>query len=228
MAILDSKRNIRSFGRINGRRNTKVNESFLKEILEKYEVNFKSINKNNINHLEIGFGYGESLLDRAKNNKNIIYIGCETYTNGVLNLIKLIKLNLIENIKIFNGDARILLENIPNESLDKIFLLYPDPWPKKKQNKRRIINNDFLNIVRNKLKINGTLFFASDIIDYVNWTIEKFDKNNNFIANSLSLSEIQKEPYWWVKTKYQMKAEKENRDSYFLEFRKNTKYYSFQ
>lgn len=228
MAILDNKRNIRSFGRINGRRNAKENEHLLKDILQKYNINFDGIDKNNINHLEIGFGYGESLLDRARNNQNIIYIGCETYTNGVLNLLKLIELNLIKNIKIFNGDARILLENLPDQSLDKIFLLYPDPWPKKKQNKRRIINDDFLNLASDKLKTNGILFFVSDVIDYVNWTLEKIDKNNNFIANSTSLNELQKEPFWWIKTKYQKKAEKENRSSYFLEFIKNASYYSFQ
>lgn len=212
MVILDNKKNIRSFGRINGR--GKINKDLLKNITCLIDENYK-LNKNEINHLEIGFGYGESLLNRAINNKNINYIGCETYIKGVLSLYNCIKANNINNIKIFNGDARILLENIEDETLDMIFILFPDPWPKKKQNKRRIISDDFLSLIEKKLKKGGKVFFATDIESYVEWTIEKFNNNKSFSNNKKNIKE---QPEWWITTKYQDKAIKEGRDSNFLEY----------
>ena len=87
---------------------------------------------------------------------------------------------MINNLKVFYGDARLLIENLEDNSLDKIFVLFPDPWPKKKHNKRRIINENFLNLISKKLKSGGELFFASDIINYVEWTIEKVETTKLF------------------------------------------------
>lgn len=211
MPIIDNKKNIRSFGRINGRGKVKT------DALEKVEFliteDYK-IDKNNVNHLEIGFGYGESLLARAITNPAINYIGCETYVKGVLNLASNLAANNVKNVKIFNGDARILLEKFDNQSIDMIFILFPDPWPKKKQNKRRIISDDFLILLQNKLKNDGKLFFATDIDSYVEWTLEKLQNNGHFSGYCTSTP-----PNWWVKTKYQEKAIKEGRSSKFLEYK---------
>ena len=225
MAILDNKRNIRSFGRINGRSCGKKVSYALDELLPKYSFDPEEIDINTCNYLEIGFGYGESLAKRALTDKNVNYIGCETYSKGVANLIDSIEKDSIKNIEIFNGDARILLDNIPDHSIDKIFILYPDPWPKKRHNKRRIINEKFLELVHKKLKKYGILFFTTDVTDYADWVIEKVKNSNLFIADFSSLSEVKTEPQWWVKTKYQEKAIKEFRDSYFIEFTAiNTEY----
>ena len=225
MAILDNKRNIRSFGRINGRSCGKKVSYALDELLPKYSFDPEEIDINNCNYLEIGFGYGESLAKRALTDKNVNYIGCETYSKGVANLIDSIEKDSIKNIEIFNGDARILLDNIPDHSIDKIFILYPDPWPKKRHNKRRIINEKFLELIHKKLKKYGILFFTTDVTDYADWVIEKVKNSNLFIADFSSLSEVKTEPQWWVKTKYQEKAIKELRDSYFIEFTAiNTEY----
>lgn len=225
MAILDNKLNIRSFGRINGRSCGKKVSYALDELLPKYSFDPEEIDINNCNYLEIGFGYGESLAKRALTDKNVNYIGCETYSKGVANLIDSIEKDSIKNIEIFNGDARILLDNIPDHSIDKIFILYPDPWPKKRHNKRRIINEKFLELIHKKLKKYGILFFTTDVTDYADWVIEKVKNSNLFIADFSSLSEVKTEPQWWVKTKYQEKAIKEFRDSYFIEFTAiNTEY----
>lgn len=219
MLILDNKKNIRSFGRINGRGITEETKNILENKLEQYKFVLENFNKNNINHLEIGFGYGESIAERAKNNKNIKYIGCEIYTKGVLNLINLMENNKTDNIQIFNGDARLLFETLPDNSLDMVFILFSDPWPKKKQRKRRIISDDFLVLLSQKIKIGGSLFFASDIENYVEWTIEKV--NNNECFKKLFDNEgMMIEPKWWVKTKYQEKAIREGRKSCFLEWKR--------
>lgn len=220
MLTLDNKKNIRSFGRINGRGITEETKNILKNKLEQYKFVLEDFKKDNINHFEIGFGYGESIVERAKNNPNIKYIACETYTKGVLNLINLIEVNKINNIQIFNGDARLLLETLPDNSLDMVFVLFPDPWPKKKQQKRRIINDDFLILLSQKIKFDGKLFFASDIENYVEWTIEKVE-NNGFFVKMFDNESMKIEPNWWVQTKYQEKAIREGRESCFLEWEKS-------
>ena len=167
-------------------------------------------------YFEIGFGYGEHTAHQAMLNKDCGIIACETYINGVLSLIDKIEKDKIENIRIYNSDARILLEKMPDHSIDKVFILFPDPWPKKKQNKRRIINDEFLDVLRKKLKIGGILFFASDILNYVEWTFDF--ARNKFKPLFESMEQCKKEPNWWIRTRYQQKAINEGRESYFLEF----------
>ena len=214
---------IKTYGRTAGRSANKKMEC-LSKISNQNRIDIKQIDMNVLlsgykkYFFEIGFGYGEHTEQQALLNKDACIIACEVYIDGVISLLNKMENKNIDNIKIFNGDARLLLEKFPNNSLDKIFILFPDPWPKKKHNKRRIINNEFIDLIKSKLKIGGTLLFASDILDYINWTIDcigdKLQKNFNDITN------CKQEPKWWVQTKYQKKAIKEGRESYFLEFSK--------
>ncbi len=218
MVILDNRKNVRSFGRINSRGVLKNEKETIENILPKYSIDLDyKIDCNKINHLEIGCGYGESIFERAKNNKNINYIACETYIKGILNLLNSIEKEKLENIKIFNGDARLLLENLTDKSIDMMYILFPDPWPKKKHNKRRIINEEFLELIARKLKNKGHLFFATDIESYLEWTIEKVEINGKF-KKLFDFDSCKKSPNWWVQTKYQTKAIKEGRDCNFLEW----------
>lgn len=220
MEIDNNQQKIRSFGRIKSRKLTENKINVLDNILPLYRLKEEEINNifntKNITFFEIGFGYGEHTVHQAKLNPQANIIACETYINGVLSIISKIEKEKINNIKIFNGDARLLLEKIPDHSIDKIFILFPDPWPKKKQNKRRIINGEFIDLVRKKLKIGGILFFASDISNYVEWTFNYASGKLQPLFNSLE--NCKKEPEWWIKTRYQEKAIKEGRESYFLEF----------
>lgn len=215
---------IRTFGRIKSRGFSEAKIDKLNNVLPNYTVKIE--NNEEIQNLsanndrlffEIGFGYGEHTAHQALLNKNTKIVACETYINGVLSLLDKIIVNEIKNIKIFNGDARLLLEKMPDNSIDKVFILFPDPWPKKKQNKKRIINDEFLNLLKQKLKSDGTLFFASDILNYVEWTLNFADGKFQKMFNNLE--ECKKEPEWWIKTRYQTKAIKEGRESYFLEFK---------
>jgi len=216
---------IRSFGRIKSRKLKDSKLEKLKVIFPKYRI---EINDDKILNMpegceklyfEIGFGYGEHTIHQALLNENYGIIACETYINGVLSLLDKIESQSVKNVRIYNGDARILLEKMPDNLIDKVFVLFPDPWPKKKQHKRRIINDEFLDTLRKKIKTNGTLFFASDILDYVEsmskTTIAKFEP---LFEN---IEDCKKEPDWWIRTRYQQKAINEGRESYFLEF-KNT------
>lgn len=214
---------IRSFGRIKSRKISDGKQDKLDNVLPRYLITIDDSKINNLPDgktlfLEIGFGYGEHTAHQALLNKNAGIIACETYINGVLSLLNKIEENKIDNVKIFNGDARILLEKLPDNSLDKVFILFPDPWPKKKQNKRRIINKEFLELLKSKLKTNGILFFASDILNYVEWTCEM--AKNILTPLFEDYSKCKTEPEWWIQTRYQTKAIKEGRESYFLSFQK--------
>lgn len=216
---------IRTFGRVKGRKLSQSQNNKLENLLPKFEIkiendkilNFSTDNKKLI--FEIGFGYGEQIANQAILHKDCNLIGCETYVNGVLSLLTKIEENKIENIKIFNNDARLLLEKMPDNSIDVLFVLFPDPWPKKRQNKKRIINPEFLDLVKQKIKKDGILFFASDILNYVEWTYD-FAKEK-FEPLFEKIEDCKNEPDWWVKTRYQQKAIKEGRESYFLKFKNN-------
>ncbi|MDD2839563.1 MAG: tRNA (guanosine(46)-N7)-methyltransferase TrmB [Rickettsiales bacterium] len=213
---------IRTFGRIKNRKLGDIKLKKMENFFPKFKIeidNNNLINFPNNNQklfFEIGFGYGEHTAHQALLNKDYNIVGCETYINGVLSLLDKIEIEEIENIRIFNGDARLLLEKLPNNSIDKIFILFPDPWPKNRQNKKRIISEEFVQLIQSKLKKDGILFFASDILDYIKWTCN-FTKGK-FKPLFTNLEECKKEPDWWVRTKYQQKAIKEGRESYFLEF----------
>ena len=135
--------------------------------LEKYKLDFSSLHndKNNKERklfFEIGFGSGDIIYKQAKLNPNNIYIGVEYYRKGIAQLIEKIENDSIKNIKILHGDARKILMDIPNEIFDEIWLFFPDPWPKKRHEKRRFIQLDMIDELRSKIKKNGKLLISSD------------------------------------------------------------------
>ncbi|MBQ4874698.1 MAG: tRNA (guanosine(46)-N7)-methyltransferase TrmB [Rickettsiaceae bacterium H1] len=129
-------------------------------------------------HLEMGFGYGEHILYKAISNPNIQYVGCEVYLNGIGKLLSGIRDNSIENISIWHGDVRVFLEKLPKENIGKSYILFPDPWPKRRTNKRRLISNEFLSLLIDKMEKNSQIVIATDNLDYAN-RIEKVILSTN-------------------------------------------------
>ena len=150
--------------------------------------NIKELLLNNkLNILDIGFGTGTSTKNLYSNDKNN-YFCIESYMQGINNLKKYVKLNKTKNICIFYGDAtNIISEILPDESIDEILIFFPDPWPKTKHHKRRLINSYTLNLFFSKLKKDGVLHFATDHIIYAystKYMIEKFtDQKISFNVN---------------------------------------------
>ena len=128
--------------------------------------------RGNYSLLDIGFGAGETLVSVAQKKSDISLLGAEVYQSGIgAVLSKAERLNL-ENIKIFNEDVEDLLQNkIPDNSFDAIIMFYPDPWPKRRHHKRRLIKKEFIDLLNKKLKPNGIFYFKTDWKDY-------FDKVN--------------------------------------------------
>tara|TARA_Y100000746_G_scaffold150208_1_gene128662 strand:- start:128 stop:817 length:690 start_codon:yes stop_codon:yes gene_type:complete len=169
--------------------------------------------------LEIGFGSGEHLINQAMCNPNVIFFGCEPYKNGVASLLGKLKEKPVNNIFLYPGDVRNLFDVLPNSSIDRVFLLYPDPWPKKRHNRRRFVNPEYLLPLFRVMKESSQFRIATDITEYYRHALEEVLKFDFTLSkqNGLNFDLPWKD---WVPTRYEEKAKKENRTSYYLTFKK--------
>jgi len=167
-------------------------------------------------HLEVGFGGGEHLAHQAELNPDISFIGAEPFVNGVAKLLAVIEERKLGNIRIHDGDARYLLEALPAGSLERIHLLYPDPWPKARHAKRRFVNAENLGHIHRLLKPGGRFLFASDSADYVAWTREAVRAHGGFAEEGDAALPFEN----WVETRYEAKTRREGRVPTYLRFRK--------
>ena len=170
--------------------------------------------------LEIGFGGGEHLVYQAKENPKIGFIGCEPYLNGVAMLLGKIESEGLENIKIYPGDARHLFDVLPPKSISRVFLLYPDPWPKKRHHRRRFVTDEHLAPLAQVMKTDAIFRVATDVEDYVRQTLKEVLENGfNMHAD---LPQDQLIPWSdWVSTRYEQKALREGRTPHYLTFKRH-------
>lgn len=216
---------IKSFSRRVGRKLTKSRKNDLTEhlpnlaveVIDGMMLNPTQLFKDPMEgfELEIGFGTGEHLVARALDNREIGYIGCEPFLNGVAKAVQLAKTNGLENLKIYPDDAQHVIGALPAHSLDKIVVLFPDPWPKKRHHVRRIINLVFLNKVAQLLKDCGKLIVATDHEEYATWIREKVAEHGKFILANKDLKQF---PIHWHKSKYHLKAENNGLAPFYFEF----------
>lgn len=233
------------YGRRKGRKIHKA-KSFLLEnflplvLLDKGEkINFATIfgRERQKNCLEIGFGDGDHLAALVRREPNTGFIGVEVYQNGVANLLSLLTgikesqdignlanpqemVQRIDNLKIFADDVRLLFAAIPDESLDKVYLLFPDPWPKSRHAARRFVNQENLYELARILKKGGILQIATDHPVYKKWTLDVMHANRDFYWTAKCSDDWRNPPQDWAETKYQRKALREGRRPVFFEFQK--------
>ena len=170
--------------------------------------------------LEIGFGGAEHLLWHARRNPSVGMIGVEPFINGVAKLISAIDAEKLGNIRVFDGDARLLLEALPPASLDRAFVLFPDPWHKKRHHKRRIVNSDTLSRLAQALKPGAELRLASDIPDYIRWMMEHARHVPALAWLAEHPEDWRARPADWPQTRYEQKALREGRTPVYLRFRR--------
>jgi tRNA (guanine-N7-)-methyltransferase len=130
--------------------------------------------------LEIGFGGGEHLVAQAQADPDALFLGAEPFLNGVGSCLRHIEESGATNVRLHHGDARDLLAALPDASLDRVYILFPDPWPKTRHWKRRLIQADFIGELARVLKPGGEVRFATDWKAYAAWTLELFVRDKRF------------------------------------------------
>jgi tRNA (guanine-N7-)-methyltransferase len=166
--------------------------------------------------MEIGFGGGEHLAAQAKMNPDVLFIGCEPFVNGVAGLLDHIDREKLSNIRIFNDDARLVLDALPEGALDKCFILFADPWPKKKHADRRFIGPQNLDRLARVLKPGALLRLASDHASLIEWMRECLLIHPDFTC----VYAKPEPPEDWIQTRYQQKALKAGRQPFFMDYRR--------
>jgi tRNA (guanine-N7-)-methyltransferase len=173
--------------------------------------------------LEIGFGAGEHLSGEAAAHPDIDFIGCEPFINGVAALLADVDRMGLKNIRLFDDDVRLLLQRLPDACVTKIYILFPDPWPKARHNRRRIFQAETLEELA-RIAADGTeLLFASDHMDYVAWALAEARSHGGWQWTAEGPADWRMPPAGWVPTRYEAKARAKGDTPAFLTFRRRTR-----
>lgn len=156
--------------------------------------------------LEIGFGGAEHLIEQAKRNPEIGFLGCEPFVEGVAKAVIGIEDQGLENVRLWPDDVRLLLARLPDASLTRAFILFPDPWPKRRQQKRRLVQPDFLRLLRPKLKPGAAVRFATDVRSYADEALLTFLSEPGFRWTASCADDWRKAPDDHVTTRYESKG----------------------
>jgi tRNA (guanine-N7-)-methyltransferase len=171
--------------------------------------------------LEIGFGGGEHLAASAQAEPQALFLGCEAFHNGIAKALALIEERGLPNIRLYEGDARAVLEALPEAALDGVYLLYPDPWPKRRQRKRRFLSDLMLTRLARAMRQGAELRFATDIDDNAGWTLSRVLRSPHFSWTPQSAEDWRHPWQGWSGTRYEAKALREGRRPAYLTFKRN-------
>ena len=172
--------------------------------------------------IEIGFGGGEHLAADARNNPGVSFIGCEPFINGVAKMLATIEGQGLSNVRLHAGDAFDVLRALPDGCASRINLLYPDPWPKRRQRKRRFVSEHSVGEFARLLKSGGVFRFASDIDDYTGWTLARVLPCPLFTWVAQGSQDCVNPWPGFTRTRYEEKAIREGRRSSYLTFIRNS------
>lgn len=168
--------------------------------------------------LEIGFGAGEHLVAQAAAHRDVGFIGCEPFINGVAAALSEIQALKIDNVRILDDDARLVLNALNDASVGKIFVLFADPWPKTRHNERRFIGAGTLDAMARILRDGGELCFASDHMDYVRWVLDHLTRDGRFSWTARQPVDWRRRPDDWFSTRYEAKALARGASCVYLRF----------
>ena len=225
---------IRSYGRKHGKRLSARREALLSSLLPRVRVPVCEDNppsdpldldglfgrKTERVWFEIGFGAGEHVAEQATRNPDVGFIACEPFVNGVAKLLSLIEEQDIKNVRIFDGDARAVLDALPDGCLDRVYILHPDPWPKARHWKRRIFSAPTLDGLARVMKPGALLRFASDHMGYVAFALEAGLCHPDFEWTARGPEDWRGRPDDWVATRYEVKARVSGIAPALLEFQR--------
>lgn len=212
-----SLRLIKTFGRLKGRPLSKNQKFGLKIHKEKYDFSLKTKKKV---WVEVGFGNGLHLVELAKRNSDKLIVGSEVYENGVATTCFSLFQNKIENARVFHGDARILLQSFKCEAIDRLYILFPDPWTKKRHKSRRLLSSSNVGYFSNILKSNGYICIATDVEDYCIEIEDAFSNLDQFKRIHVSPKEKNLKFFLDIETKYEQKAINKGLSPSYLVYKK--------
>jgi tRNA (guanine-N7-)-methyltransferase len=155
--------------------------------------------------LEVGFGSGEHLVWQAERNPAVGLIGCEPYINGVAKCLAHVERAGVGNIRLFTDDARFVIAALPPLSLDRVFVLFPDPWPKSRHHKRRLVQRDMLSALAPLMKPGAELRLATDDPSYLPWMVEHACRHPAFEWLAERPGDWRSRPADWPATRYEQK-----------------------
>ncbi len=170
--------------------------------------------------LEVGFGGGEHLAHEAARCPESGFIGCEPFLNGVAKLVERVEALDLDNIRLHAGDAGELLDALPPACLDGADVFYPDPWPKRRQRKRRFLSEDNLDRLARTLRPGSPLRFATDIDDYAGWVLARILRSADFTWEARGADDWRYPWEGWPSTRYEQKAIREERPPAYFTFRR--------
>ncbi len=170
--------------------------------------------------LEIGFGGGEHLVWQARANPDVGIVGAEPFEDGVVKVLDQIDAGNLTNIRVLADDVRPLLRALPEASIGRAFILFPDPWPKRRHVKRRLVSPHLLGLLARVMKPGAELRIGTDIGDYARTMLMAFQSEPRFEWQAVSPADWRIRPDDWPQTRYEAKAEREGRRRYYLRFRR--------
>ena len=195
----------RLFGRTRGRSKKKIDLKKYHQTVAKYK--FQDFDKKLDYILDIGTGYGETSIFHAKQFLNAVVVSCEKYIDGNMILLKNIEKNNIKNIQLHNGNVYDVLESAKKTYFELVWIFFPDPWPKNRHAKRRLITSNFLIKIHKLLKHNSKIYIATDSIIYVRFILNSiYNCKNLFIWLNQSEMNLHIKDYFDIETKYYKKA----------------------
>jgi tRNA (guanine-N7-)-methyltransferase len=223
-------RPLRSYGRRKGKRLSQRKERLVAELLPTLRPNLARPAPADISALfavpvrevwlEIGFGSGEHLVWQAERHPDVGIIGCEPFLNGVAALLGAIEDRGLRTVLVHDGDARDVLTWLPEGSICRAFILFPDPWPKKRQSKRRLVTLEMMQALARVVAPGGILRFASDDASYAGQTLRAVHQSGAFDWLAAKASDWRNRPANWPETRYERKALSEGRNPVYLEWRR--------
>jgi len=166
--------------------------------------------------LEIGFGAGEHLAAQAAAHPDIGFIGAEVFENGVVKLLAAVREGGLENVRVLVDDARLLLAALPDRSLGRVFILFPDPWPKLRHHKRRMVSPATLDQLARLMRDGAELRLATDDVGYLRWMLELAPVHPAFEWTARGPADWRRRPPDWPGTRYERKAILAGRQPCFL------------
>lgn len=172
-------------------------------------------------HFEIGFGSGEHLAYRADLLPDHGFVGCEPFLNGVATALGHVRDGALGNVRLHMNDALQVLRRVPDGSLLMLYLLHPDPWPKARHSKRRMVNDGPVGLFADKVKTGGELRIATDHPVYLEWTLSVMQRHTDtFEWLAEKPSDFLDPPSGWIETRYGAKSRREGRRPYYLRYRR--------